>query len=578
MPFAAWSYAATTLNWWRLLLLCLGILAFRRLPAMYALWHWIPDIKTRREAIFSGHFGPMGVGAIFISTLAATKLPTPTLPPETAIDRLALMIVPVTYCIVLSSILVHGLTISFFTLGRKMHSRVQSFSRTLTANSSRSGFGRTFSLGTFGTTTRKADDREEPSWMARVKRATRAEDIIINRDDAEEDSAPSPGRSDESPESLAEKGRVPRDLEPEAEEEEELEEHAREEVQAEGKEPTPSEIEAEIDDEVDKDEGATAMFGAPADDKKVGAGQKEQLMQQRREAKREKRGLTGSRSPTPSRHRGRGTGSRSRSRPRTPEEEPEEAEVPFEDAPGDREADVAEAGGADVEKEVETEDDIRRGEIRAARHRQDLAADREREEDDHPPKNILGHIGEDENDTEEAKQRYREKQRHRRESGRHETQRHADRRHTEEREAEEEQRERKRPPAERQESSRRSRTPSPMGKSDHRKEARYCRGTKTWQEGRKVRFVLSVQVLQIPAALESALILLNRSSWITEMAMSMSSIRTPQRSRRGERRRRRARKCSTYLRTQSRRNGRHSGRSRGRATMRRARSSVPLPR
>ncbi|KWU45517.1 Sodium/hydrogen exchanger, partial [Rhodotorula sp. JG-1b] len=129
MPFASWSMEYLTLNWWRLTLLCLSILAFRRLPAMYALWHWIPDIKTRREAIFSGHFGPMGVGAIFISTLAATKLPTPTVPPETVIDRLALMIVPVTYCIVLTSILVHGLTISFFTLGRRMHSRVQSFSR-----------------------------------------------------------------------------------------------------------------------------------------------------------------------------------------------------------------------------------------------------------------------------------------------------------------------------------------------------------------------------------------------------------------------------------------------------------------
>lgn len=33
---------------------------------MYALQWWIPDIKTRREALFAGHFGPMGVGAIFI--------------------------------------------------------------------------------------------------------------------------------------------------------------------------------------------------------------------------------------------------------------------------------------------------------------------------------------------------------------------------------------------------------------------------------------------------------------------------------------------------------------------------------
>ena len=31
---------------------------------------WIPDVKTWREAVFTGHFGPMGIGAIFISTLA----------------------------------------------------------------------------------------------------------------------------------------------------------------------------------------------------------------------------------------------------------------------------------------------------------------------------------------------------------------------------------------------------------------------------------------------------------------------------------------------------------------------------
>lgn len=66
MPFNSWNSETTTLVWWRMLLLCLGILVLRRLPAIYALYHWIPDIKTTREAIFAGHFGPMGVGAIFI--------------------------------------------------------------------------------------------------------------------------------------------------------------------------------------------------------------------------------------------------------------------------------------------------------------------------------------------------------------------------------------------------------------------------------------------------------------------------------------------------------------------------------
>ena len=36
--------------------------------------------------------GPIGVGALFISTLAIRRLPTPNFPPQTHIDMLALSI------------------------------------------------------------------------------------------------------------------------------------------------------------------------------------------------------------------------------------------------------------------------------------------------------------------------------------------------------------------------------------------------------------------------------------------------------------------------------------------------------
>jgi NhaP-type Na+/H+ or K+/H+ antiporter len=62
---------------WRLFLLAIAILLLRRLPFMLLAYRWIPDIKTFREAAFTGWFGPMGVGAIFIATLAKTKLPEP---------------------------------------------------------------------------------------------------------------------------------------------------------------------------------------------------------------------------------------------------------------------------------------------------------------------------------------------------------------------------------------------------------------------------------------------------------------------------------------------------------------------
>lgn len=55
MPFAAWQSDITNLTVWRLVLISAGIIAFRRLPTIYALQWWIPDIKTKREALFAGH-------------------------------------------------------------------------------------------------------------------------------------------------------------------------------------------------------------------------------------------------------------------------------------------------------------------------------------------------------------------------------------------------------------------------------------------------------------------------------------------------------------------------------------------
>lgn len=55
MPFDAWNNATLTLTPWRLVVLAISILCLRRLPTIFALQWWIPDIKTRREALFAGH-------------------------------------------------------------------------------------------------------------------------------------------------------------------------------------------------------------------------------------------------------------------------------------------------------------------------------------------------------------------------------------------------------------------------------------------------------------------------------------------------------------------------------------------
>ena len=62
MPFNDFSNAELTLSVWRLIVIGILVMVLRRLPVVIALYRWIPDIKTFREAVFSGHFGPMGIG------------------------------------------------------------------------------------------------------------------------------------------------------------------------------------------------------------------------------------------------------------------------------------------------------------------------------------------------------------------------------------------------------------------------------------------------------------------------------------------------------------------------------------
>jgi NhaP-type Na+/H+ or K+/H+ antiporter len=60
----------------RLIGLILLILPFRRLPTVLLLHRWIPAIKTLNEALFTGHFDPMGVSALFLAMEARAQLET----------------------------------------------------------------------------------------------------------------------------------------------------------------------------------------------------------------------------------------------------------------------------------------------------------------------------------------------------------------------------------------------------------------------------------------------------------------------------------------------------------------------
>ncbi|BEI82911.1 hypothetical protein CcaverHIS002_0307790 [Cutaneotrichosporon cavernicola] len=163
IPFADFNHFGLTP--WRLVVITLLILLFRRLPIILALYKWIPDIKTFREALFSGWFGPMGVGAIFISTLARHHIPHPEPDGDTSqVDLLQETIVPVVSFLVLASVVTHGLSIPFFVSGR----RVQSMTYTWSRNPS-------------------IAPGDEPAWTTHTTRVQEAGDVVVNRDTDEGD-------------------------------------------------------------------------------------------------------------------------------------------------------------------------------------------------------------------------------------------------------------------------------------------------------------------------------------------------------------------------------------------------------
>ncbi|KAF9269679.1 hypothetical protein L218DRAFT_993689 [Marasmius fiardii PR-910] len=160
MPFSSFEDAELTLSVWRLVVIAILVLLFRRLPVVIALYKWIPDIKTFREAVFSGHFGPMGIGAIFISTLASEVLHEDAAHNEQT-DLLVKAIQPIVAFMVLCSILIHGLSIPSFSLGRRVHSVTRTWSRHTTIG---------------GT-------QQAPDWTNQARMVTNRDEIVINRDE-----------------------------------------------------------------------------------------------------------------------------------------------------------------------------------------------------------------------------------------------------------------------------------------------------------------------------------------------------------------------------------------------------------
>ncbi|EEB94343.1 hypothetical protein MPER_06856, partial [Moniliophthora perniciosa FA553] len=78
------------------------------LNSLLMLYKWVPKISNWKDALFCGHFGPMGVSAVFVSSLAISELPVPVNTPQNQAELLAAIIQPIVSFVVLGSIIVQS--------------------------------------------------------------------------------------------------------------------------------------------------------------------------------------------------------------------------------------------------------------------------------------------------------------------------------------------------------------------------------------------------------------------------------------------------------------------------------------
>lgn len=85
-----------------MLLLSLVIIFVRRPAACWMTYRYIPELRTAKEALFVGWFGPIGVGALYYALLA---------------DKIqATLAIDFATCVVFLSVLIHGLAVPMYKI------------------------------------------------------------------------------------------------------------------------------------------------------------------------------------------------------------------------------------------------------------------------------------------------------------------------------------------------------------------------------------------------------------------------------------------------------------------------------
>lgn len=99
---------------WRLIVLGILILVFRRIPFILAVHKGISEIEHWRQALFTGFFGPIGVSAVFYLYIAVEYLDTIRVDGEVRSDaaRLQEVMRVVVWFLAITSVVVHGKHVS----------------------------------------------------------------------------------------------------------------------------------------------------------------------------------------------------------------------------------------------------------------------------------------------------------------------------------------------------------------------------------------------------------------------------------------------------------------------------------
>lgn len=142
IPWPQFNDSQLGMDIWRLIVLAIVVIFLRRIPAVLAFKPFTPDLKSWREALFCGHFGPIGVGAVFASILARSDLEGHYTDEETPLYelpdsshphyQLLVSIWPMVCFIVITSIIVHGSSVAVLTLGKRLNRMAITMSFTAT--------------------------------------------------------------------------------------------------------------------------------------------------------------------------------------------------------------------------------------------------------------------------------------------------------------------------------------------------------------------------------------------------------------------------------------------------------------